>query len=169
MRALRNLAAVVLAGCLLSCSVTLFSLSGCKQLDKADNIVTDPKTGAVTQTPGPSTVTAVAAGAGMIPVYGNYIQAAILIAGAAYAKYRLDQSKGKVAATLAAAVSTAQGVGAIVPTLSPEIQAKFATAINVAHDAAGVAQALQDHLQSVATGHPAAVAGAPVPAAVTAT
>lgn len=145
-------------------AVAVLQVFSCKQLDKADGIVTNPTTGAVTQvTPNP--VTVVASAASNIPVYGNIIQAALLLAGGIYAKFRIGQANGNTAAVLDAAHATADGIGTFVATLPADAQAKVATAINVAHDAVGVAQALQDSLQARATGHPAAAAVASVPAA----
>lgn len=133
----------------------LLSIASCKQLDKADGISTDPKTGAVTQSP-INPVSTAAGLANAIPVYGPIIGGIIALAGNVYASFRVNQAKGTATAALDAATATATGVGSVVSTLPADIQTKFATAINIAHDAAGVAQVVQDSLQSIATGHPAA-------------
>ena len=144
----------------------IFIWSGCKQLDKADGITTNPTTGAVTQTT-PNAITTASGAASLIPVYGPLIGAALALFGNAYAAFRVKQANGNTAAALGAAVATANGIGSVVSTLPADLQAKVATAINVAHDAAGVAQALQDSLQATATGHPAAAPAPSVPPAAT--
>ena len=142
----------------------ILTIASCKQLDSIDGIKTDPKTGAVTQTT-PNTVTTIASAASNIPVYGNIIQAVLLLVGGIYAKFRIGQANGNTAAALGAASATAAGIGSVVATLPADIQAKVATALDIANDAAGVAQVLQDSLQATATGHPASVAAPIVPAA----
>lgn len=152
--------------------VTVFSLwvaaalfiGGCKQLDQVDGIKTDPKTGVVTRDAS-NPVASASSMAGLIPVYGPIIGGVIALAGNAYAAFRVNQAKGDTTAAIAAATSTASGVGSVVATLPTDVQTKFATAINIAHDAAGVAQIVQDSLQSLATGHPAAGAAPAAPTA----
>jgi hypothetical protein len=147
--------------------VAVMFISGCQALDKADGIQTDPKTGVVTQNP-VNPVTVVAGAASAIPGPGSLIAAALLLLGNVYGAFRVNQAKGNTAAALAAANATASGIGSVMPTLSPDVQAKIASAIGVAHDVNGVVQALQDSLQATATGHPAAIPVAPVsPAAAT--
>ena len=139
-------------------------IGGCAKLDSLDGISTDPKTGVTTQNP-VNPVSSAAAMANLIPVYGPIIGAGIALAGNVYAAFRVNQAKGNTSAALAAATATASGVGAVVATLPADVQAKMGTAINIAHDAAGVGQALQDSLQSLATGHAAATPVTDVPAA----
>ena len=125
--------------------------------DKLIGVTQDPKTGVVTIDPNGGTLGTIAKDAGAAaPIVPAPFNVPLLAGSAVLSLIVHVWQQIRAGNWKNAAIATATGVGAVANTLPADVQAKLGTAISIAHDAANVAQSLQDNLQATASGHPAA-------------